>query len=110
MQKLIIALSVLAFAPSMAAAQWYGSSFGKTTIETGNKDVSVNTLRHHGPMMVGIQNHSLGYVQCSAKFTHLPVIDETQKATIAPGKSATLVNREGYPTPRIDVAVKCVEV
>lgn len=102
-------LSVLLLAPSLAAAQWYGATWGQTTVDTGNRDIAVHAFRNSSPLIVGIQNNSPGYVRCSATFSHFPVIDETQSATIAPGATAALVNREGYLTARIDARVKCAE-
>lgn len=109
MKKPLAALSVLALLPSIAAAQWYGTSLGTTTVDTGNRNIAVHAFRNTSPVIVGIQNNSPNYVSCSTTFSHVPVIHETRSATIAPGKTAALVNREGYPTARIDVQVKCSE-
>ena len=102
-----ILLIAAALMPSIAAAQWYGTTFGKTTVDTGNRNISVRTVRTTAPLIVGIRNNSSDYVRCSARFIHLPVIDESQAAVVAPGRTAALVNRQGYPTARIDVQVKC---
>ncbi|HJV84231.1 MAG TPA: hypothetical protein VJ698_02045 [Noviherbaspirillum sp.] len=109
MKAIFSILAVAAMMPSIAAAQWYGSSFGKTIVDTGNQDVSVRTHRMTAPLIVGIANNSPNAVRCSASFSHLPVIDETESATIAPGKTVTLVNRHGYPTARIDTKVTCTK-
>jgi hypothetical protein len=110
MKRTVIAAGALAAAalvPSISSAEWYGASFGKTTVDTGNRNISVHAYRHTSPLIVGIENNSRDYVQCSVRFTHLPVIDETRSARIAPGKTAALVNRQGYLTARIDTQVKC---
>lgn len=109
MKRTFTALIVAALMPSIAAAQWYGASFGKTTVDTGNRNISVHAFRNTSPLIVGIQNNSPDYVRCSATFSHLPLINETRVATIAPGKTTALVNRQGYLTARIDTQVKCGE-
>lgn len=109
MKKIFSIWIIAALFPSIAAAQWYGTSFGTTTVDTGNRNISVHAFRTKSPLIVGVQNNSPDYVRCSARFSHFPVIDETRVATIAPGKTAALVNREGYPTARIDAEVKCGE-
>lgn len=109
MKKPLVALSVLALLPSIAAAQWYGTSFGTTIVDTGNRNIAVHAFHSTSPLVVGIQNNSSDYIRCSTTFSNIPVIHETHSTTIAPGKSAALVNREGYPTARIDVQVKCSE-
>lgn len=107
MKKTFAALAVAALIPSISAAQWYGASFGQTTVDAGSRNVSVHTYRNRAPLIVGIQNNSAEPVRCTARFTHLPVIDEARSATIAPGKRVALVNRQGYLTARIDTQVKC---
>jgi len=107
MKRTLTALSLLALIPSIAGASYYGMSFGETFVDTGNRNISVHTFRTSSPLVVGVRNNSPDYVRCSATFTHIPVIDETQSATIAPGKKAALVNRQGYLAARVDVYVKC---
>lgn len=107
MKKTFAALAVAALLPSISAAQWYGASFGKTTVDAGSRNVSVQTYRNRAPLIVSVQNNANETVRCTTRFTHFPVIDETRSATIAPGKRAAFVNRQGYMTARIDTQVKC---
>ena len=107
MKRTFTALVAAALIPSISFAQWYGSSFGETTVNTRNSNISVHAFRNTSPLIVGIQNNSSDYVRCSATFTHPPVINETESTTIAPGRTAALVNRQGYQTARIDTQVKC---
>lgn len=107
MKRMLAALSALILAPSIASAGWYGSSWGRTTVDTGNRNITVNAFRNTSPLIVGVQNNSREYVRCSARFSHLPIIDETRSAVVAPGSTAALVNRQGYMTARVDADVKC---
>jgi hypothetical protein len=107
MKRIPATLFALVLAPSIASAEWSGSSWGRTTVDTGNQDIAVHAFRNTSPLIVGVQNNSQEYVRCSARFSHLPVIDETRSALVAPGGTAALINRQGYLTARIDTDVKC---
>ena len=107
MKRIFAVWLIAALLPSIAVAQWYGTSFGTTTVDTGSRNISVHAFRNTSPLIVGIQNNSSNYVRCSATFSHPPVINEMESATIAPGRTAALVNRQGYQTARIDTQVKC---
>lgn len=110
MKRTLAALSALILAPSIASAGWYGSTWGRTTVDTGNRNIAVHAFRNTSPFIVGVQNNSSDTVRCSARFSHLPIIDETRSAVIAPGRTAALVNREGYLTARVDADVKCARL
>jgi hypothetical protein len=79
-------------------------------VDTGNRNIAVHAFRNTSPFIVGVQNNSSDTVRCSARFSHLPIIDETRSAVIAPGRTAALVNREGYLTARVDADVKCARL
>jgi len=108
--KTISALFSLSLLASGAAlAQWGDSYIGKTSVDTGNLNIAVNTTRHY-VTAVGLQNNSAEYARCQTKFTHEPIFTETQSTIVAPGKSATFALRKTYPTNRVDIQVACAGV
>lgn len=90
MKKLFAVVLVMSVIPIVALAQWRGNSwFGKTTVETGNLDIAVQSFRTGVPM-VSLLNRSNKPASCSATFSNGLQFTETRSASIVPGKKAPI--------------------
>ena len=109
MKKSLALMLALSAVPSIVPAQWGdGTWFGKTTVDTGNLDMTVQSFRSAVPM-VSLQNRSDRPARCSATFSNGLQFSETRSTSIAPGKKATLGVGMPYITAKVDIDVKCRE-
>ena len=100
---LLSCLSIACALPGSALAEGY---FGKTTSNTGNLNIAIQSFRSDIPA-VGLENRSPVAVRCEATFSNGAQFSERRQTTIDPGKRATLAFRPHTITSIVDIDVQC---